>query len=170
VGRANWIILALGLLGSLALTFLMQHALKVRGQREIHPVAVELERTFGSRLTGDVDFRLSELGGRQIGTISLRPLIGIGHDRLAREVGQFAWRRLKGETPVAALVVECVLGEDEVQRFQVPPPWDIRTPVRELADGEEPRLPREPSAPSGPSQTPFPGRVGAPGAPPAGKR
>ncbi len=78
VGRTNWILIALGLTACLALTLMMQQALQVRKERVADPVATEIQKALGSRLTGTARWRIRDgHGDEKTGTLTLQPTIGV---------------------------------------------------------------------------------------------
>ena len=153
VGRTNWILIALGLTACLALTLMMQQALQVRKERVADPVATEIQKALGSRLTGTARWRIRDgHGDEKTGTLTLQPTIGGRVDNLARDAGDIVWRRTRNQ--IGSLIVICDAGLGAASAFAVPPPWEPGRPLVRIespADGgkvQEPPPPRSGPAPS----------------------
>ena len=137
VGRTNWIILCFGFGACLALSLMMQHLLDVQVKEKRPRIAVEIDSTFGSRLSSEAQFDMRQVGSRSVAEIRLQPLAGLAMRRLAFDVGLYAWRRLDGkerDPQVEALVVvlDDKLRSPEI--YQVFPPTQLR-PARRI-DGD----------------------------------
>lgn len=136
MGRSNWILVGLGLVASLALTLMMQQALHVRNDRVVDPVAVEVTKTFGGRLSGPTRWRARKAPkAMKAGTLTLQPTVGVNEENLARDAGDFVWRRVGHE--FSSLLVVCDSGIGDASCFNVPPPWEPTVPLMRV---ELPRL------------------------------
>lgn len=152
VGRTNWILLAFGLVACLALTLLMQQALQVRKERVADPVAGEIDKSLGSRLSGPTRWRIRDgHGAEKTGWLKLQPTVGVREDKLALDAGEIVWRRMR--SGIGSLIVHCDAGFGEASAFAVPPPWEPGRPLVRL-EGEsagervaEPPPPNRPATP-----------------------
>ncbi len=137
VGRTNLILLALGLAGCLALTLMAQHMAKVYHERVVDPVAAEVDKTVGARLSAASTLRVEAADPEHASAcLFLQPLVGVNESNLARDAGECAWRRLGRQ--IRELVVVVDSGVSEPNAYSVPPPWE---PLRPIVRVEVPSAP-----------------------------
>lgn len=109
----------------LVLSLLMQHLLKTAEERKRSPMVQELTMAFGERFDGEPDVKLLEdAHGARGAEVRVRPLIELGERSLAREVGEFVWRRIgeKQQLSFVHVVAETWTDGPE-QRYDVPCPF-----------------------------------------------
>lgn len=154
MSKSIYVIGGMGLAGCLLLSFLMQHLLKVRGDRAASPVALELQELFSGRLARPVQVAVIEEQG--IRTMVVRMALLEGDPRqVVRGAGGLAWRRAAVlPQPPQRLRLE-VTGSDPAEAPAVvefssrgvgaaPPPSRA---AAEKARGGEPVGPRQPPVP-----------------------
>ena len=133
MGRSNWIIAALGLLACVALSLLMEQALKVHTSKAAGPVTIAVDKAVSSRLGAPARFAVETVDGRRTGRLRLRPTAEANVLRLVRDAGEKAWLAA-GRDRIDVLVVVCDDGERDIERFEVSPPWKLGAAVVRLAD------------------------------------
>lgn len=124
MSRTNYILLAFGLVAALALSFMMQHLLRVTKDQKSSPVAQEVFAAFGMRMTAEPKLEVTQVDGRKTAILSFTAFGGIAMGRLAKETGTFLWRRLGKEEQLEAVLVRCTDELDgKTQVFPIPSPF-----------------------------------------------
>lgn len=111
VGRANYILLAFGTAAIVVMSMLMQHLLRVQQDHKQSPVAREVLSSFGGRMAGEPLLHVEPQKGPGTGNtavLTIRALLGVDGERLARETGEYVWRRLGTQEQLTSVVVKLV--------------------------------------------------------------
>ncbi len=118
------VIAIMGLVGCLAMSMIMHYMLKTQQEHDVHPVVREVQELFGARLEGPAALKIEDRGGRRVAVLTLSPVTGLSKSRLAKDVGQYVWRRLVDEPRPQSLEVVCLdpLGGG-YEVFPVPEPY-----------------------------------------------
>ena len=93
VSKSIYVVGAIGLGGCLVLSLMMQHLLKVQGDRTRPAVALEFEEELSDHLRGQVDFATLDVDGERTWCIRLPTKKGVPSDSLARAASDLLWRR-----------------------------------------------------------------------------
>jgi hypothetical protein len=94
VSKSIYAIAAIGGLGCLALSLMMQHLLETQQERERPPIVAELESFLADQLTGPIGYRYRQEGGRS--TIILQMVVtadtATANAAFARSASDLVWR------------------------------------------------------------------------------
>ncbi len=118
------VIAIMGLVGCLAMSMIMHYMLKTQQEHDVHPVVREVQELFGARLEGPAALKIEDRGGQKVAVLTISPVVGLSRGRLAKDVGQYVWRRLVDEPRPQLMEVVCMDplgGGSEV--FPVPAPY-----------------------------------------------
>ena len=108
VGRANYILLAFGIASIVIMSMLMQHLMRVQKDNKQSPVAREVLSAFGGRMTGEPQLLVETNPAGPKAVLTVRALLGVDVERLARETGEYVWRRLGTQERLQTVVVKIV--------------------------------------------------------------
>ena len=155
MGRANWIIVTLGLAACLALSMFMRHTLTVQNQAQVDPVIQEMVELFGGRLRGIPEFAVEQRGDKPVGVLVITPRLAAAGRHLAFLLGNFVWGECGDTGRFRALEVVVRGHRDGLDlRFRIPRPFigqrtgrRIGTPEMPASTG--PKALRLPSRPVG---------------------
>lgn len=128
VSKSIYVVGAIGLGGCLVLSLMMQHLLKVKGDRTRPAVALELEEELSDHLRGMVDFATLDVDGERTWCIRLPTKKGVPSDSLARAASDLLWRRAPswGEAPERLRLEVTAEGDVAPYRLDSHPPG-VRT-------------------------------------------
>lgn len=107
MGRANYVILALGIATVFVLSLLMKHLLQVTGEHRPTPVAEGILANFGARLDSKGKVRIEDTTRGPRAVVWIDPAMNVPHQALALEVGEYIWDRLGEQRGLTAVVVMC---------------------------------------------------------------
>lgn len=137
MGKANWIILALGLGACVVLSIFMRHALQAKQKASVDPVVRELVELFGPRLRGAPEFTISKDGERSVGLLTIKPRLAASSRNLAHLLGNFVWREHGDSGRIRSLVVIARGRQDEADlEFPIPRPLISQLPSRRTGAGK----------------------------------
>jgi hypothetical protein len=138
------VILVIGLVGALFLSFLMKQALGIHQEQRKHPLSGELARVFGSRLEAEPKVEVSDAPRRAVVTID--PILGLTPQRLANEIGEYVWHRVHSQQPLESVEVVCRdVTTGKQTRFTVPRPELLQSSWTKAAPGSKPPSGARPS-------------------------
>ena len=177
MGRANYVILAMGIATVLILSFMMKHLLHVTESNKRSPVADEVMARFGDRLDAPAEIVLQRKRDRHKALVHIQPVMGAPLRSTSTEIGEFLWTRLEEQTPLVSVEVFCrPWSNGGPVRFVIPRPDPGRSPARSGRPGAKtpvatPRpgtglsAPAQPGkkAPQAPAQLKEPPKASAPG-------
>lgn len=128
VSKSIYVVGAIGLGGCLVLSLMMQHLLKVKGDRTRPAVALELEEELSDHLRGTVDFATLDVDGERTWCLRLPTKKGVPSDSLARVASDLLWRRASSwpEVPERLRLEVTAEGDAAPYRLDSHPPG-IRT-------------------------------------------
>ncbi len=123
MSKSIYVVGAIGLGGCLVLSLMMQHLLKVHGERARPKVAIELEEDLADHLAGAVEATSLEVDGERTLCLRLPVKQGVATEPLARAAADLLWRRSPkwAEVP-QRLRLEIVQGGAAPMRFDSHPP------------------------------------------------
>lgn len=93
MSKSLYVVGGIGTVGCLMLSLMMQHLLKVKKDRAVSPVAIELARDFEAHLAGPIEVRTLEEDGEPTMVVRLPVQPGARLAELAKAAGDFVWRR-----------------------------------------------------------------------------
>lgn len=93
MSKSIYVVGAIGLGGCLVLSLMMQHLLKVQGDRARPKVALEIEEDFADHLAGFVEVATLDVDGERTMCLRLPVKPGVAADPLARAAADLLWRR-----------------------------------------------------------------------------
>ncbi len=93
MSKSIYIVGATGILGCVALSLMMQHLLKVQGDRARPALAVEIEQELTECLSGSVEVTTLDVDGERTLWVRLPIKKGFASDRLARTASDLLWKR-----------------------------------------------------------------------------
>lgn len=101
VSKSVYIVGGIGIVGCIALSLMMQHLLKVQGDRARPALAIEIEQDLADCLHGNVDVSTLDVDGERTLCVRLPVKKGLAADRLARAASDLLWKRAPSwrETP-----------------------------------------------------------------------
>ena len=102
----------------------MHYLLKSQDEQDTPPVVLEVQELFGARFEGPAALKVEKRDGQKVAVLTISPVTGLSKGRLAKDVGQYVWRRLVDEDRPDSLEVICrdpLGGEDEL--FPVAAPY-----------------------------------------------
>jgi hypothetical protein len=137
VSRTHFVILVIGLVGALFLSFLMKQALGIHQEQRRHPLSGELARVFGSRLEAEPKVEVSDVPHRAV--VTIEPILGLTPQRLATEIGEYVWHRVHSQQPLESVEVVCRdVTNGKQTRFPVPRPDLVQSNWTKAAPGSKP--------------------------------
>jgi hypothetical protein len=152
MGRANYVILAIGIASALFLSLLMKHLLQFSEERQRSPVVDEIVAVFGSRIDGRPELVIDNTMRGPRAVVTVKPILGAVQQPLAKEVGEYVWHRLGPSKKLFAVDVVCLpWSHGGPMRFAIPSP----------AAGSPVLPPRRPDAAIAPAGAPPGGAVRA---------
>ncbi len=133
------IIAITGLAACLVMSLIMQYFLKSQQENDRNPVAQEVQELFGGRLELGTSLKFEDRDGLRVAVLTVTPIVGLSKARLAKDMGQYVWRRLVGEERPDRLEVLCLdpLG-GEIEVFPIAAPYMRGTSPK---PGNDPRSP-----------------------------
>lgn len=93
MSKSIYVVAAMGLVSCVALSFLMQHLLGVKGDRSRSPVAAELQEVLADNLKGSVEVTTLDVDGERTMLVRLPAREGVPLDQLAKSTTDLLWRR-----------------------------------------------------------------------------
>lgn len=93
MSKSIYVVGAIGLIGCVALSLMMQHLLKVKGDRARPAMALEIEEELADCLRGPVEVATLEVDGERTLCIRLPVKAGVPGDNLARGASDLLWKR-----------------------------------------------------------------------------
>lgn len=161
VSKSLYVIAGLGLTGCVVMSMMMQHVLKVKGDKDVPAAAKDLQDLYGSRLSDYCTIDVDETPDRTIVAVGVHAQGGMGTPRLARSIGEFVWRRYAVRQVVDEVIVTLHEPGREAQEISVPAPLLARRKYR--AGGSFPEIPApRPPEPEKVGVPSSPGRSGSP--------
>ncbi len=123
MSKSIYVVGAIGLGGCLVLSLMMQHLLKVQGERARPKVAIEVEEDFADHLAGFVEVSTLDVDGERTLCLRLPVKQGVAVEPLARAAADVLWRRSPAWTEVPQrLRLELVQGGKAPMQFDSHPP------------------------------------------------
>lgn len=92
VSKTVYVVGGIGAVGCVMMSLMMQHLLKVQGERGRSPVAIEVEQQCGTHLVGPIEVSAMERDGERLLVVRLRAKPGVECAPLARTIGDLIWR------------------------------------------------------------------------------
>ncbi len=149
--RSVTIIAITGLAACLVMSMIMHYFLKTQQESTRNPVAQEVQELFGGRLELGTSLQYEDRDGLRVAVLTVTPILGLSKGRLAKDLGQYTWRRLVGEDRPDKLEVRCLdtLG-GEADVFPIAAPYMRRSspsldpkpgPKPGAKPGKDPRAP-----------------------------
>jgi hypothetical protein len=150
VGRTNYVILAIGAIGCLALSLMMQHAVDVQREAVRPELAKRIEAMWGTRLVDHVEVREEDDEDGVRLRLALPTTSLFASARFARDVGDMVWGVLGVDHEVVAVEVLLEV-RDRSERgrtvgYRVFPAEAMRAPERLGEAGESSSAPARPDA------------------------
>lgn len=93
MSKSVYIVGGIGIVGCIALSLMMQHLLKVQGERARPALALEIEQELADCLRGNVEVSTIEVDGESTLCVRLPIKKGLASDRLARAASDLLWKR-----------------------------------------------------------------------------
>ena len=141
--RSFTIIAITGLAACLVMSMIMHYFLKTQEENSGNPVAQEVQELFGGRLELGTSLNYEDRDGARVAVLTVTPILGLSKGRLAKDIGQYTWRRLVGEDRPDQLEVRCLdsLG-GEAEVFPIAAPYMRgNSPRLDPKPGKDPRPP-----------------------------
>jgi hypothetical protein len=136
VGRANWIILVMGLATCVAMSWAMQQLVTVQEQEARPQVVREVDDLWARRLVGPTGLELRQVGEHSLAELTVLCLPEFADRRFADEIGEFAWGFMKAEEGLDALLVRFLSVDEPPLTFQVHPAFVRRAPRTVASDAD----------------------------------
>lgn len=145
MGRANWIILGIGLVACLAMSLAMQHLIGQTEEQQRPKLVKDLDRVYAAKLAGPSTMKTFEQAGHQVMEILVQALPEHRDGRFAADLGAMAWNSIPADQDFDAVLVSFLasgesgegksdrVGEDvdEIQvTYQVFERFILRPPTR----------------------------------------
>ena len=93
MSKSLYVVAAMGLIGCVALSFMMHHLLGVKTERSRSPLAIELQELLDSNLDGTVEVSTLDVDGEFTMLVRLPARAGVPRDQLAKSTTDILWRR-----------------------------------------------------------------------------
>ncbi len=92
MSKSIYVVGAIGLIGCVAMSLMMQHLLKVKGERSRPAAVVALEGELADHLSGPIEHQTLEIDGLVTLQVRLRTRAGVEAKALGRAAGEMLWR------------------------------------------------------------------------------
>ncbi|MCA9299625.1 MAG: hypothetical protein KDA28_11195, partial [Phycisphaerales bacterium] len=158
MGRTNWVILWIGLIGCTALSFMLRRGLELGRDARVGDVVREVQAIHGNVLLAPPRFAIEP--GSDLGVLTLEPRLRHRSAILAQEVGESAWRAAGAKPEFARLRVVVPASEEyPLQTFEIAPPLLGSRRGISAASGKVPTAPGTTKSSTSKSSTVKPGTV-----------